>query len=84
MELSRIPTTEAKIFRVPSENSPQWTNFVSQFKEFDNGACAAKRISSALCRRIENVFTGSTVSDPIRELRQRPQRFGAGDVYGHT
>jgi hypothetical protein len=27
---------------VPSENSPQWTNFVSQFKEFDNGALRGK------------------------------------------
>jgi hypothetical protein len=28
------PTTQAQIFRVPPTTSPQWANFVSQFKEF--------------------------------------------------
>jgi hypothetical protein len=30
------PATQARIFRVPPQNSPQWSNFVSQFNEFDD------------------------------------------------
>jgi len=42
------PSTQAKIFRVPPVDSPQWGNFVSQFKEFENDAFRNKATFLAL------------------------------------
>jgi hypothetical protein len=42
------PTTQAKIFRVPPTDSPQWANFVSQFKEFESDAFRSKATFLAL------------------------------------
>ena len=36
------PATQARVFRVPPVDSPQWTNFVSYFPEFDNAAFRTK------------------------------------------
>jgi hypothetical protein len=42
------PTTQAQIFRVPPLTSPQWANFVSQFKEFADPAFRSSAIYLAL------------------------------------
>jgi hypothetical protein len=68
------PATEARIFRVPPVNSPQWANFVTQFKEFSDEVLRSKATYIGLV-------------PPDRERFYRQYGFGiryTSYVAGHT